>query len=414
MPENWKSYKLGQILGKRGYIRGPFGSALKRPEMQTSGIPVYEQQHAIYNHREFRYFINERKFNELSRFQVQTDDLIISCSGTIGRISLISQNDEKGIISQALLLLRPDTKIIKSLFLKYFFLTPYGFDQLIQASYGSVQANIAKRAVVEEIPVSIPDLDEQERIISILSALDENIELNLEMNRTLENIAQATFKHWFVDFKFPGFDGELVDGLPKGWKKAGIGEIISVQNGYAFKSSDFKAHGNNGVIKIKNISNNVVDIENMQFVDENIANIVAERFRISGGDLLIAMTGAEVGKVGIVPKTEKYLWLNQRVGSFKEKIGFAKWFVYLILSTNEYQNVLLNSARGSAQPNISSSQIERVESTIPTENLIKQFGELVNPFFERICENYFENQILTQIRNGLLPKLMSGKIRVAE
>ena len=101
---------LADLLQDKGYIRGPFGSALKRPEMQTEGIPVYEQQHAIYNSREFRFFISEEKFEELKRFQVEANDLVISCSGTVGRVTIIKEEDPKGIISQALLILRVDSK----------------------------------------------------------------------------------------------------------------------------------------------------------------------------------------------------------------------------------------------------------------------------------------------------------------
>ncbi len=409
MPEIWKKYKLGEI-GKA--VTGKTPSS-KNPEEFGSLMPFVTPT-------DFKNYVKliyktDRSISEIGVKSnkpriIPENSILVTCIGSdMGKIAI---NKDACLTNQQINSLIPNKEIANANFVFYSLKDKY---QLLRTmATGGSTMPIINKSDFERIELEIPPIEEQRRIAEILSALDEKIELNLEMNRTLEKIAQATFKHWFVDFQFPGFDGELVDGLPKGWKKAGIGEIISVQNGYAFKSSDFKAHGNNGVIKIKNISNNVVDIENMQFVDENIANIVAERFRISGGDLLIAMTGAEVGKVGIVPKTEKYLWLNQRVGSFKEKVEFAKWFVYLILSTNEYQNVLLNSAMGSAQPNISSSQIERVESTIPAENLIKQFGELVNPFFGRICENYFENQTLTQIRNGLLPKLMSGKIRLGE
>jgi type I restriction enzyme S subunit len=100
---------LKELLGGKGYIRGPFGSALKRPELKSSGVPVYEQQHAIKGTRNFRYFIDEKKYNELSRFTVEESDLIISCSGTVGKISIINPQDPKGIISQALLILRPNT-----------------------------------------------------------------------------------------------------------------------------------------------------------------------------------------------------------------------------------------------------------------------------------------------------------------
>src|SRR5437764_13430606 len=104
LPNGWRTVNLADVLGPKGYIRGPFGSALRRGELLTTGgIPVYEQQHAIYHSRKFRFFIGEQKHRELFRFTVRPNDLIISCSGTLGKVSLISASDPIGIISQALL-----------------------------------------------------------------------------------------------------------------------------------------------------------------------------------------------------------------------------------------------------------------------------------------------------------------------
>ena len=94
-------YRLKEILQDKGYIRGPFGSSLKRNELKSTGIPVYEQQHAIYATREFRYYIDEEKYSQMKRFTVKPKDLIISCSGTIGKVDLISEKDPIGIISQS-------------------------------------------------------------------------------------------------------------------------------------------------------------------------------------------------------------------------------------------------------------------------------------------------------------------------
>ena len=177
------NYKLKDILDK--YIRGPFGSALKRGEMKSEGIPVYEQQNAIYNHRDFRFFIDYEKFNELKRFQVKTGDLIISCSGTLGKVSLINEADEKGIISQALLILRPNTSIVLPKFLYYFFRSDYGYKSLISRSSGSVQINLAKREVIEDIEIFIPEKSIQKKIIKILKNIDEKILINNEINNNL-------------------------------------------------------------------------------------------------------------------------------------------------------------------------------------------------------------------------------------
>lgn len=114
-------YKLKELLVEKGYIRGPFGSALKRGELLSEGIPVYEQQNVINNHRDFRFFINEEKYKNLKRFTVQPNDLLISCSGTVGKVSIIKNDDPIGIISQALLILRPNTTKVLPEFLYYFF-----------------------------------------------------------------------------------------------------------------------------------------------------------------------------------------------------------------------------------------------------------------------------------------------------
>jgi len=124
------------------------------------------------------------------------------------------------------------------------------------------------------------------------------------------------------------------------------------------------------------------------------------------------MTGAEVGKIGLVPLTEKNLWLNQRVGMFKEKITYGNLFMYLLLSSDTYQTTIQNSALGSAQPNISSSSIENIHAIIPSAELIKRYGEIVNPMFEKILDNLAENEILRNTRDALLPRLMSGQIEV--
>ncbi len=236
---NWKEYRLGELLGTKGYIRGPFGSALRRPEMKSEGYAVYEQQHAIYNTRDFRYFIDENKFAELNRFSIRANDLIISCSGTVGEVSIINEDDPQGIISQALLTLRPNLDLVKPQFLYYFFKTRNGHNQLLSASHGSVQVNIAKREVVESIPVSIPDIETQDSIAEILSSLDDKIELNNQINKDLEALAQALFKQWFIDFEFPNENGEpyrssggeMVDSdlgeIPKGWKVFYLNEIAN-------------------------------------------------------------------------------------------------------------------------------------------------------------------------------------------
>lgn len=145
--------------------------------MKAEGIPVYEQQHAIYDNRIFRYYIDKSKFEELKRFQVKKGDLIVSCSGTIGKTSIISGGDEKGIISQALLILRSNPNIIEPKFLKYFLETSKGYNSLISTSGGSSQVNIAKKQIILDIPINIPMLSTQNKVINFLDLINKKIEL---------------------------------------------------------------------------------------------------------------------------------------------------------------------------------------------------------------------------------------------
>ena len=181
----WIETHISDILVNKGYIRGPFGSALKRGDMKEDGIPVYEQQHAIYNSRDFRYFIDDQKFNEMKRFQVRKNDLIISCSGTVGKVSIINDDDPKGIISQALLLLRADTNKILPMYLKYFFSSRDGYNAIVSRSSGSVQVNIAKRSIIEQIPLRLPKIKTQKKIVGVLSSIDEKIGENDKINNNL-------------------------------------------------------------------------------------------------------------------------------------------------------------------------------------------------------------------------------------
>ena len=175
LPIGWKVGTLGEVMDTKGYIRGPFGSSLKVSDMQNKGIPVYEQQHAIDNHRNFRYFISEEKHNSLKRFTVKENDFVVSCSGTIGRITEIDNGDQKGIINQALLILRVNKSVLHPKIFKYFITSPEGNSLLVQDAGGSAQVNIAKREQLVSIPLVIPDPEAQNLISKKLIVLDSFI-----------------------------------------------------------------------------------------------------------------------------------------------------------------------------------------------------------------------------------------------
>lgn len=293
----------------------------------------------------------------------------------------------------------------------YYALRP-ALSQFQAASIGAATQYLTK-SILDNFKVSLPDIGQQNEIVAILSAYDDLIENNKRRIELLEESARQLYKEWFVRFRFPGHEHvKIIDGVPEGWTAGCVGDIAKVFSGYAFKSKDWLEEGN-PVIKIKNItSNNTVDVSDCQCVDDNVAEKAA-KFKLSAGDMLIAMTGATVGKVGLMPISERTFYLNQRVGKFESKI--CRDVTPLLLSffnSEKAQSSVLNLAGGAAQPNISAKQIESIELPIPPETLLNTFLDETENLFKlrlNLVDQIFR---LTQARDLLLPKLMNGEIAV--
>ena len=413
---------LGEVLAERGYVRGPFGSALRRPELQEQGIPVYEQGHAIEESRQFRYYISPEKFEELSRFQVRTDDLIISCSGTVGRISIIQPDDPKGIISQALLILRPDTSAILPRFLYYFLCTREGQHALSQASHGSVQVNIAPRAVVEQIDVPVPALPVQRRIIRILGTLDDKIELNRRMNRTLEAIARAIFKSWFVDFDpvhakaegrepvgmapeiaalFPdSFHDSPLGKIPKGWDVSTVGKEFELTMGQSPPGSTYNEDG--GGLPFFQGRRDF----GFRFPTQRVFCTAPKRIA-EEGDTLVSVR-APVGDVNMAPVQ---LCLGRGLAGVRHNSGSRSYTYYSMLSLRERFREY--ESEGTVFGAINKSQFAGLDWITPPADLVKTFDNRLYAVDESIRLNEAESRHLASVRDMLLPRLLSGGTRLA-
>ena len=262
------------------------------------------------------------------------------------------------------------------------------------------------------------NVDIQKRIVSIVKSLDNKIELNKRINDNLEQQAQALYKSWFVDFE--PFKGEkFVDSelgkIPEGWRVGKIGNYCKVRSGYAFKSSWWTDKGCK-VIKIKNITEeSKLDLNNCSHVLES-NTIKASDFMVSAGDVLIAMTGATIGKFCIVPYLQNNTYVNQRVGKFflgNDPIKKLP-FLYNTLKQGKVLSEIISKGQGSAQPNISGLDIENISIIQPTNELIQSFNALLIPLYLLMLKNEQENIVLANKRDSLLPKLMSGELKTGD
>ena len=386
----WNDVVLKDVLSEKGYIRGPFGSALKRAEMKSEGIPVYEQQNEIYDNRIFRYYIDEEKYQSLKRFTTYTDDLIISCSGTVGKVSIIKHDDPKGIISQALLTLRVNKDLILPEFLKYFFSSYEGYNSLVSRSTGSVQVNISKRAVIEEIPLKLPPLDVQRKIVHYLSLIDKKIETNKKINNYLEEQLSLLFNDWFVNCT-PFKNEELIKSewgvVPESWKDIEFGELIEITSGNRpdEKSEDKTSEFNIPLFWASKI---------MGYTKEYSYN----------EDILII---GKVGTHGVVQRVNYPCFPSDN--TFVIKSDYYG-FVYQLLKRIDYDS--LNT--GSTQPLITQKSLKTVNAVLPDEKILSKFEMISKTIFDKIQLNNDELSNLTKLRDTLLPKLMFGEIDVSE
>jgi type I restriction enzyme S subunit len=398
----WNTHELGTLLKDKGYIRGPFGSALKRGEMVDKGIPVYEQKNAIYDEREFRFFITHEKFQEMKRFQVKTNDLIISCSGTVGKISIIKEEDPKGIISQALLILRPDVEKITLKFLFYFLTSEQGFNLITQVSHGSVQINIAARKIVETIPVPIPPLPEQRAIASVLSSLDDKIDLLHRQNETLEKMAETLFRQWFVEeadesweeTTIKEFDVLVTDFVANG-SFASLKEnvnLITDRQEYALfvRNTDLKSGFTNKV-----------------YVDKHAYEFLSKT-KLFGGEVIISSVG-DVGSVFRCPKFKIPMTLGNNIIMLNSDYNL---YFYLLFQSKYGQDMIYGITSGSVQQKFNKTAFRGLKINYPSLEYIADFESMVQPYFNKIDSNQAQIRNLTALRDTLLPKLMNGEVRV--
>lgn len=271
------------------------------------------------------------------------------------------------------------------------------------------------------LKIFLPNIEKQTKIAQILQTLDKKITINRQINQNLEAMAKQLYDYWFVQFDFPNEDGkpykssggamvwneELKREIPQGWSNMSIGDYAPCKSGYAFKSKDFGGKGL-PVIKIGNIQENyTLDMTDSQCIGLfNKTLFLAKRY-----DLVIAMTGATIGKFAI---SQSNYWVNQRVGRFDlgDRPLLRLGFLFNSLKQEYFREQVFQIACGCAQPNISAEQIDSISILKPNDVILNQFNKLCEPLLELQSENYLQIEELTKQRNELLPLLMSGQVSV--
>jgi type I restriction enzyme S subunit len=404
---DWKIYQLGELTeilsGKRIFAS----------DYVQDGVLFYRSkeiiQKALGQKISNPLFIKQERFDEIkNKFGSPVDgDLLISAVGERAGIPYFLRNEVDFYFKDGnLIWFRNFTQLLDSEYLCYFFKSRIGQHMLESQMIGSAQKALTISGL-KEMSLNLPPLPEQKAIANVLIAFDDKIELLQQQNQTLETIAQTIFKQWFGKY-------QLDDELPEGWRVGKLEEISNLKSGYAFKSNDFVELNSKKALKIKDLKGNGrVELSDISSVSDEVTKISRVKyFRLEAGDIVLAMSGNTTGKIGIVPPHSNEVYLNQRVGKFFMKDEKLNSFLYSFLMSGNYEDKILSMGYGSAQPNISPTQIENIDIVYPTKEMIIKFSNLANPIFQKVLDNNAQIQSLTKTRDTLLPKLMSGLVRV--
>ena len=350
-----------------------------------------------------------------NKYLLKENDIVFARTGnSTGRSYFYQKEHGDFVYAGFLIKFSIDPQKVNPKILKYYTHSQEYYNWVKSFDTGGTRGNINAKTF-GDMPISLPKRCVQDKIVGILSALDAKIENNNKINANLEAQAEALFKSWFVDFT-PFKDQPFVDSelgpIPQGWKVGKLGDYCEVKSGYAFKSSWWTNKGYK-IIKIKNISENGdINLNDCSCVlPENCDK--AKNFIANTGDIVIAMTGATIGKFNIIPKIDEKFYINQRVGKFflGEKPIEKVPYIYCFLKQENISTQIIQKGQGSAQPNISGADIESIPMLTPMSIILK-YNKMCQPLFEKILSNRLESKKLSALRDTLLPKLMSGEIKL--
>jgi len=397
MPENWKTYKLGEVAQlKRGYDLP--SSLRKKGKYQIISSAGVTDTHLEY--------------------KVEGPGVITGRYGTIGKVFYTESNFWP--LNTSLYV-----KDFKGNSQKFVYYLLHTIDWQSYSTKSAVPG--IDRNEVHQVKISIPPLKEQYAIASILSAIDDKIDLNLQMNKTLEEMAMALYKHWFVDFG-PFQKGEFIDSelgmIPQGWEVKRLDSLVSFSNGYAFKSKQL----------LKNEEEDCLHVFKMGHIKKGgglkpdgtkswvkkSECLRLDKYILKTGDILMSMTDMKdnmtiLGHTALMNENEKYI-VNQRVGllRIKNKVKVGYPFIYILTNSFDYIERLRSQANSGVQVNLSTDAIKSSKVVTPEIAVNEEFNNITFPLFEQINQNAIENQTLTTLRDTLIPKLISGEVRVKD
>lgn len=408
----WKEVTLGDLCeissSKRIFAK----------EYQSDGVPFYRGKEIIAKQKgnaiSNELFISRNRYEEIkARYGVpQQRELLLTSVGTLG-VPYVIKEEEFYFKDGNLTWFRHFNGLDVE-YLYYWFLSPYGKNEINTKAIGSTQKALTIDSL-SKFDIKIPvNLDDQRRIASILSSLDRKIELNNKINADLEEMAQAIFKSWFVDFE-PFKGGKFVDSelgmIPEGWKVGRADDFYQINIGKTPPRKENKWFSTNPAdkiwVSIANMGNSGIFISDSS---EYLTKEAVDRHNIImvPRNTILLSFKLTVGRVAIA---DKELTTNEAIARFILSDDKYMEYLYLYLKNFDYNSLGSTSSIATA---VNSKTIKGMQMLQPSDKIIDAFHIQVNPIFEKIRSLTKENSRLSLLRDTLLPRLMSGELEVPE
>lgn len=358
-------------------------------------------------------YIEDKVYEKIKKYIIQKGDIAITVAGSVGNTGYANEIVDGYNLTENAVRLTNFTENVDSKFLNYVLAQKHYYDymQLIAGAAAQPKLGIYK---VKQIKVELPNLEKQKKIAYILSAYDKLIDNNNKQIKLLEKMAENLYKEWFIRFHFPGYeDVAFENGIPKEWQKVKLDDVLNkIATGLNPRKNFVLGEGQNFYVTIKNMADNTVYLnDKCDKVNDDAIIKINKRSDLKIGDLLFSGIGT-IGRVYLIDIPTNNWNVSESVFTMRANEKISSEFLYMLLLSQDVQNYCQSKANGSAQKGIRMGDLKKYTFLLPTKNIINNFTDQISPILRNVSLLRKENKNLIQQRDMLLPRLMSGKLKV--